>query len=104
MDYFSSWTRSKDESCIMDIQIILGLIETLGVPVFVTGACMWYIYKKDLMHQTEIDSWRNKDDTSDERLINLINSTNTRNEEFKVALNDQTSAIRELVTEMKVKR
>ena len=88
----------------MDIQIILGLIETLGVPVFVTGACMWYIYKKDLMHQAEIDSWRNKDDTSDERLINLINSTNTRNEEFKLALSDQTSAIRELVTEMKVKR
>jgi len=88
----------------MDIQIILGLIETLGVPVFVTGACMWYIYKKDLMHQSEIDSWRNKDDTSDERLINLINSTNTRNEEFKLALSDQTSAIRELVTEMKVNR
>jgi len=85
----------------MDIQIILGLVETLGVPVFVTGACMWYIYKKDLMHQTEIDSWRNKDDTSDERLINLINSTNSRNEEFKVALNDQTSAIRELVAEMR---
>ena len=65
---------------------------------------MWYIYKKDVMHATEIDSWRNKDDTSDERLINLINSTNTRNEEFKLALSDQTSAIRELVTEMKVKR
>ena len=85
----------------MDIQIILGLIETLGVPVFVTGACMWYIYKKDLMHQTEVDSWRNKDDTSDERLVSVITLTNSRNEEFSLALNDQTSAIRELVAEMR---
>tara|TARA_Y100000310_G_scaffold234864_1_gene237875 strand:+ start:104 stop:370 length:267 start_codon:yes stop_codon:yes gene_type:complete len=85
----------------MDIQIILGLIETLGVPVFVTGACMWYIYKKDLMHQTEIDSWRNKDDTSDERLVSVITLTNSRNEEFSLALNDQTSAIKELVAEMR---
>ena len=85
----------------MDIQIILGLIETLGVPVFVTGACMWYIYKKDLMHQTEVDSWRNKDDTSDERLVSVITLTNSRNEEFSLALNDQTSAIKELVAEMR---
>ena len=101
MDNISGRTRSTDESCIMDIQIILGLIETLGVPVFVTGACMWYIYKKDLMHAAEIDSWRNKDDTSDERLVSVITLTNSRNEEFSLALNDQTSAIRELVAEMR---
>ena len=85
----------------MEYEVIVGLVESLGVPVFVAGACMWYIYKKALMHATEIDSWRNKDDTSDERLVSVITLTNSRNEEFSLALNDQTSAIKELVAEMR---
>jgi len=88
----------------MDISLLIELVNSLGLPSVIIGCSFWYINRKDQMHAAEIDSWRNKDDTSDERLIGLINSTNTRNEEFKVALGDQTAAIRELVVEMRGSR
>ena len=53
----------------MDISLLIELVNSLGLPSVIIGCSFWYINRKDQMHAAEIDSWRNKDDTSDERLI-----------------------------------
>ena len=85
----------------MDLSTIVELINTLGLPSVIIGCSFWYINKKDIIYQKELESWQEKDSQGDQRLVDLINATNNRNEAFQMALQDQTSAIRELVTEMK---
>ena len=46
-------------------------------------------------------SWQEKDTVADSRLIDVINLSNTRNENFQQALNEQTMAIKELCGEIR---
>lgn len=85
----------------MDLTTIVELINTLGLPSVIIACSFWYINRKDIIYQKELESWQEKDSQGDQRLVDLINATNNRNEAFQTALQDQTLAIRELVSELK---
>mgnify|MGYP003124397327 CR=1 FL=1 len=77
------------ESSIMDIEIIVSLIERIGLPAVIIAAAFWYIrYSTDLAKKERDQMWE-KDSGNDERLM-------------KAALNTNTETMRELLTEFRL--
>ena len=86
---------------LMEVDSLFQLVERLGLPAVIIGATFFYIYKTAQQHREEVMSWQEKDSVADSRLIDVINLSNTRNENFQQALNEQTMAIKELCGEIR---
>ena len=80
----------------MEVDTYISLIERIGLPAVIIGACMWYIWKSQLAHREEIKEWNSKDYKADERLIDLIKEGNTRSEANTNALTNLTIAYKDI--------
>ena len=87
---------------LMDIEIIVNLIERLGLPAVIIAAAFWYIrYSTDLAKKEREEMWA-KDSNNDERLMHLVESTTQVMQEMKAALNSNTETMKELLTEFRL--
>ena len=90
------------ESSIMDIEVIVSLIERIGLPAVIIAAAFWYIrYSTDLAKRERDQMW-DKDSSNDERLMKLVETTTSVMQEMKAALNTNTETMRELLTEFRL--
>lgn len=86
----------------MDIEIIVSLIERIGLPAVIIAAAFWYIrYSTDLAKKEREEMWK-KDSSNDERLMRLVETTTNVMSEMKSALNTNTDTMRELLTEFRL--
>ena len=81
---------------LMEVDTIVSLVERIGLPAVIIGACMFYIWKSQLAHREEIKEWNQKDSKADERLIDLIKEQNTSSELVASALNNLTIAYKDI--------
>ena len=58
---------------LMEVDTIVSLIERIGLPAVIIGACMFYIWKSQLAHREEIKEWNQNND-------NKYNLENIKNE------------------------
>ena len=87
---------------LMDIEIIVSLIERIGLPAVIIAAAFWYIlYSTDLAKKERDQMWE-KDSGNDERLMKLVETTTSVMQEMKSALNSNTETMRELLTEFRL--
>jgi len=90
------------ENSLMDIEILVNLVERLGLPAVIIAAAFWYIrYSTDLAKKEREEMWR-KDSSNDERLMRLVETTTNVMSEMKAALNTNTDTMRELLTEFRL--
>ena len=80
----------------MEVDQIVSLVERIGLPAVIIGACMWYIWKSQIAHREEIKEWNSKDSKADERLIDLIKEQNAASELMAQALNNLTVAYKDI--------
>ena len=67
----------------MDLEIIVNLIERIGLPAVIIAAAFWYIrYSTDLAKKEREEMWA-KDSNNDERLMHLVESTTQVMQEMK---------------------
>ena len=86
----------------MDIEIIVNLIERIGLPAVINAAAIWYIrYSTDLAKKEREEMWA-KDSNNDERLMHLVESTTTVMQEMKAALQANTETMKEFLTEFRL--
>ena len=86
----------------MDIEIIVSLVERIGLPAVIIAAAFWYIrYSTDLAKKEREEMWK-KDSSNDERLMRLVETTTNVMSEMKAALNTNTETMRELLTEFRL--
>jgi len=81
---------------LMEVDTIVSLVERIGLPAVIIGACMFYIWKSQLAHREEIKEWNQKDSKADERLIDLIKEQNSSSELVASALNNLTIAYKDI--------
>jgi|TARA_Y100000310_G_C20587190_1_gene766072 arabinogalactan endo-1,4-beta-galactosidase len=87
---------------LMDVEIIVNLIERIGLPAVIIAAAFWYIrYSTDLAKKEREEMWA-KDSSNDERLMHLVESTTTVMQEMKAALQSNTETMKELLTEFRL--
>jgi len=87
---------------LMDIEIIVNLIERLGLPAVIIAAAFWYIrYSTDLAKKEREEMWA-KDSSNDERLMHLVESTTTVMGQMKASLDSNTETMKELLTEFRL--
>lgn len=90
------------ESSLMDIEVLVNLVERIGLPAVIIAAAFWYIrYSTDLAKKEREQMW-DKDSTNDERLMKLVETTTAVMQEMKSALNTNTDTMRELLTEFRL--
>ena len=94
-DSYYNYPTSQPQS-IMEVDQIVSLVERIGLPAVIIGACMWYIWKSQLAHREEIREWNSKDSKADERLIDLIKEQNAASELMAQALNNLTVAYKDI--------
>ena len=80
----------------MEVDTVVSLIERIGLPAVIIGACMFYIWKSQIAHREEIKEWNQKDSKADERLIDLIKEQNSSSELVASALNNLTIAYKDI--------
>ena len=87
---------------LMDIEIIVNLIERIGLPAVIIAAAFWYIrYSTDLAKKEREEMWA-KDTNNDERLMHLVESTTTVMGQMKASLDSNTETMKELLTEFRL--
>ena len=87
---------------LMDIEIIVSLIERIGLPAVIIAAAFWYIrYSTDLAKKEREQMWE-KDTTNDERLMKLVETTTTVMQRMESALNSNTETMKEFLTEFRL--
>jgi arabinogalactan endo-1,4-beta-galactosidase len=87
---------------LMDIEIIVNLIERIGLPAVIIAAAFWYIrYSTDLAKKEREEMWA-KDSSNDERLMHLVESTTTVMGQMKASLDSNTETMKELLTEFRL--
>ena len=92
----------QQEGSLMDIEIIVNLIERIGLPAVIIAAAFWYIrYSTDLAKKEREEMWA-KDSSNDERLMHLVESTTTVMQEMKGALQANTETMKEFLTEFRL--
>ncbi len=86
----------------MDIEIIVSLVERIGLPAVIIAAAFWYIrYSTDLAKKEREEMWK-KDSSNDERLMKLVETTTNVMSEMKAALNSNTETMKEFLTEFRL--
>ena len=96
MDHHFPTYPSPQPQGLMEVDTIVSLVERIGLPAVIIGACMFYIWKSQLAHREEIKEWNQKDSKADERLIDLIKEQNTQSELVASALNNLTVAYKDI--------
>ena len=87
---------------LMDIEIIVSLVERIGLPAVIIAAAFWYIrYSTDLAKRERDQMW-DKDSSNDERLMKLVETTTGVMQEMKAALNANTETMKEFLTEFRL--
>lgn len=87
---------------LMDIEIIVSLVERIGLPAVIIAAAFWYIrYSTDLAKRERDQMW-DKDSSNDERLMKLVETTTGVMQEMKAALQSNTETMKELLTEFRL--
>jgi len=87
---------------LMDIEIIVNLVERIGLPAVIIAAAFWYIrYSTDLAKKEREEMWA-KDSTNDDRLMHLVESTTTVMGQMKASLDSNTETMKELLTEFRL--
>ena len=87
---------------LMDIEILVNLIERIGLPAVIIAAAFWYIrYSTDLAKKEREEMWA-KDSNNDERLMHLVESTTTVMGQMKASLDSNTETMKELLTEFRL--
>lgn len=87
---------------LMDIEIIVSLVERIGLPAVIIAAAFWYIrYSTDLAKRERDQMW-DKDSSNDERLMKLVETTTGVMQEMKAALQSNTDTMKELLTEFRL--
>ena len=89
-ELFASGNHPPAPQSMMEIDQVMLLIERIGLPALIIGACMFYIWKTQLAHRQEIQEWNAKDSKADERLIEVIKEQNSRNEHMFGAISELT--------------
>ena len=89
-ELFASGHHPPAPQSVMEIDQVMMLIERLGLPALIIGACMFYIWKTQLAHRQENQEWNAKDSKADERLIEVIKEQNSRNEHMFGAISELT--------------
>lgn len=90
------------DNSLMDLEIIVNLIERIGLPAVIIAAAFWYIrYSTDLAKKEREEMWA-KDSNNDERLMHLVESTTQVMQEMKAALNANTETMKEFLTEFRL--
>ena len=93
MDNFPSGTKSTDESCIMDTDLIQSLAD-LGGTLASLGFAGWlivYLLKLQVHERTE---WMQKDSDNDKALQDLIGKTNERSSKMEESVTLLTEVLR----------
>mgnify|MGYP003136737907 CR=1 FL=1 len=87
---------------LMDIEVIVSLVERIGLPAVIIAAAFWYIrYSTDLAKRERDQMW-DKDSSNDERLMKLVETTTGVMQEMKAALQSNTDTMKELLTEFRI--
>ena len=87
---------------LMDIEIIVSLVERIGLPAVIIAAAFWYIrYSTDLAKRERDQMW-DKDSSNDERLMKLVETTTGVMQEMKAALQSNTDTMKELLIEFRM--
>ena len=87
---------------LMDIEIIVSLVERIGLPAVIIAAAFWYIrYSTDLAKRERDQMW-DKDSSNDERLMKLVETTTGVMQEMKAALQSNTETMKELLIEFRM--
>ena len=101
-DYQYHYGHPPPTEHLMDIEVIVSLIERIGLPAVIIAAAFWYIrYSTDLAKRERDQMW-DKDSSNDERLMKLVETTTSVMQEMKGALNSNTETMRELLTEFRL--
>ena len=70
------------------MDVVVQLIQSLGVPVAAMVAMGWYVISKDKSHRSERDEWRKDEqaqrDKENESLEKLIDSVNENTVSLKI--------------------
>tara|TARA_Y100000593_G_scaffold9478_1_gene17254 strand:+ start:290 stop:649 length:360 start_codon:yes stop_codon:yes gene_type:complete len=88
IDIFASGHHPPAQQSLMELDSVLMLIERIGLPAVIIGACFYYIMKSEKRHDDEIRRWEEKDTIGDARLIEVIKEQNARSENVAQAMND----------------
>ena len=87
---------------LMDIEIIVSLVERIGLPAVIIAAAFWYIrYSTDLAKRERDQMW-DKDSSNDERVMKLVETTTGVMQEMKAALQSNTETMKELLIEFRM--
>lgn len=87
---------------LMDIEVIVSLVERIGLPAVIIAAAFWYIrYSTDLAKRERDQMW-DKDSSNDERLMKLVETTTGVMQEMKAALQSNTETMKELLIEFRM--
>ena len=89
-DHLYYYGHLPQAESIMEFDQIIILIERVGLPAVIIGACFYYIVKTQQAHRQEIIRWEEKDSEGDSRLIDVIKEQNSRNEHFAEAISNLT--------------
>lgn len=87
---------------LMDIEVIVSLVERIGLPALIIAAAFWYIrYSTDLAKTEREEMWA-KDSSNDERLMKLVETITGVMQEMKAALQSNTETMKELLIEFRM--
>jgi len=103
-DYQYRYGQPPPPEQFMEIELIISMIERLGLPAVIIAAAFWFIrYQSELGKKEREEMWQ-KDSNNDERLMHLVESTTKVMEEMKSALQTNTDTMRELLTEFRISK
>ena len=85
-DHLYHYGHLPQAESVMEFDQLIILVERVGLPAVIIGACFYYIMKTQQAHRDEIVRWENKDSEGDSRLIDVIKEQNARNEHFAKAI------------------
>jgi hypothetical protein len=87
---FASGHHPPAPQGLMELDSVLMLIERIGLPAVIIGACFYYIMKSEKRHDDEIRRWEEKDTMGDQRLIDVIKEQNHLSQNTAEAINGLT--------------
>ena len=76
---------------------IFGIIDRYGVSLFTVLCSFWFILYLTKQSAKERESWQKRDEESDVRLMKLVESSSDALLHVKVALEENTQAMREFI-------
>ena len=76
---------------------VFSIIDRYGVSLFTVLCCFYFIMFLTKSAQRERDAWQKRDEESDERILNLATASSDALLQVKIALEQNTQAMREFI-------